>query len=195
MSKTKQVKIGSLTIGGGAPVAVQSMTSTKTYDVEATVSQIKELEKAGCDLVRVSVPDEASVKALPEIKSSIKIPLVGDIHFKPSLALKAIEAGVDKIRINPGTIRNEERMKEIINAAGEAEIPIRIGLNSGSLPEKFEELKHKDLAKALVEGAQEAIEFFENEGFKNLVISVKASDVLDTVKAYQELSKNTGYPL
>ena len=187
--------MGSVVIGAGAPVAVQSMTNTKTYDVAATVKQIKELEAAGCEIVRVSVPDDASAAALPKIKEQINLPLVADIHFKPSLAVKAIENGADKIRINPGTIRDKERLKPVIQAAGERNIPIRIGVNSGSLPQKLEELRHSDLAKALVEGTIETIRLFENEGFKNLVISCKASNVMETIKAYEALSKNITYPL
>lgn len=193
--KTKQVKIGSVIIGGGAAIAVQSMTNTKTYDVEATVGQIKRLQQAGSEIVRVSVPDEASVEAIPKIKGKISIPLVADIHFKTSLAVKAIEAGADKIRINPGTFRNESRLQEVISAAGNNNIPIRIGINGGSLPAKYDDLKHKDLARALVESAMEFIDIFEQQAFNQLVISCKATDVIQTIKAYQQLSQATNYPL
>lgn len=195
MNKTKLIKIGNVSIGAGNAVAVQSMTNTKTYDVKSTLAQIKRLEAVGCEIIRVSVPDDESAKALDEIKSNINIPLIADIHFKPSLALKAIKNGVDKIRINPGTIRSEDKLKEIIHAAGEKGIPIRIGANSGSLPPELEELKHINLAKALVESTLRTIEIFEKENFYNLVLSCKASDVIQTINAYTELSKNVDYPL
>ncbi len=195
MKTTKKIKIGSIYIGGGSPIAVQSMTNTKTYDVKATVEQIKRLEKAGCELVRVSVPDEASVQAIGEIKKQISTPLIADIHFKTSLAVKAIEAGADKIRINPGTFQNEGHLEEVIEAAKDKKIPMRIGINSGSLPKKYDDLKHKNLANALVKSTIEMIEFFEKRGFDNLVISCKASDVTEMINAYQRLSKNTRYPL
>ncbi len=195
MPKTKVIMIGSVAIGGSNPVAVQSMTNTKTYDIDSTVGQIKQLEDAGCDIVRISIPDNASVEALPEIKKRTDLPIVADIHFKPTLAVKAIENGADKIRVNPGTIRNTDRFKEIIEAATQKDIPIRIGANSGSVPEKYQKLKHSDLAKALVESTMETISIFEAEGFENIVLSCKASDVIETIKAYEELSKNTDYPL
>ena len=194
-SNTKEIKIGSVAIGASNPIAVQSMTNTKTYDVDSTVEQIKQLQKAGCDIVRVSIPDDASVDALPEIKKRVDLPIVADIHFKPTLALKAIENGADKIRVNPGTIRDKARFKAIIEAAAIKNIPIRIGANSGSVPEKYQELKHSDLSKALVESVLDTISIFEDEGFNDLVISCKASDVIETIKAYEELSKNTDYPL
>ena len=193
--KSRPVNIGSVTIGGENTIAVQSMTNTKTHQVAETIAQIKELEKAGCDLVRVAVPDQESVEALKSIKSGIEIPLIADVHFNWQLAIKAIENGADKIRINPGNIGDLERVAEIIRKAKERKIPIRIGVNAGSLHKKFRHLAEKNLAEALVKSAVEFVRFFENQQFQNIVISVKSSSVTTTIQAYQELAGMVDYPL
>lgn len=192
--KTKVVKIGSLKIGGNFPILVQSMTNTPTSDVDKTVQQIKRLEKAGCEIIRVGVPDLKSAKVLGIIKRKINIPLVADIHFSAKLAIEAINRGVDKIRINPGNFPNSG-LEKIVNLAKKNKIPIRIGINSGSL-EKDLLGKHKRVtAEMMVESALRNIELMEKFGFYNLVISLKAPDVLRTVKAYEMLSEKVSYPL
>lgn len=182
--KTKIIKIGSQKIGGNFPVRVQSMTNTLTSNIRATVRQIKKLEAAGCEIIRVGVPDLKSAKVLGEIKKRIKIPLVADIHFSAELAQEAINQGVDKIRINPGNFPKKDLAK-IVELCKKRKIPIRIGVNSGSL--------EKDMS--MVEAALKNIKLMENLGFRDLVISVKASDVLRTVRAYEILSKKVNYPL
>jgi len=192
--KTKVVKIGSLKIGGNFPILVQSMTNTPTSDVDKTVQQIKRLEKAGCEIIRVGVPDLKSAKVLGIIKRKINIPLVADIHFSAKLAIEAINRGVDKIRINPGNFPNSG-LEKIVNLAKKNKIPIRIGINSGSL-EKDLLGKHKRVtAEMMVESALRNIELMEKFGFYNLVISLKTPDVLRTVKAYEMLSEKVSYPL
>jgi (E)-4-hydroxy-3-methylbut-2-enyl-diphosphate synthase len=189
------VKIGKVRIGGDAPVAVQSMTNTKTQDVAKTVSQINELERAGCEIIRVAVPDEEAVEALKEIKKRIKIPLVADIHFNWRLALRAIENGANKIRINPGNIGDLRRVKEIIEKAKNKKIPIRIGVNSGSLHKKYRHLAEENAAEALVKSALEFVRFFEDQDFFDIVISVKSSSVSTTIEAYEKLANLIDYPL
>lgn len=191
--KTKKIKIGPVTIGGGAPVAVQSMTKTDTRDFKATIAQIKRLEDAGCEIVRVAVPDSDSAKALTKIKKGIRIPLVADIHFDWRLALESIDRGADKIRINPGNIGSESRVKEVVRAAKQAGIPVRIGINAGSIKKG---LKTKGtVAEQMVFSALEYVRMFEGRDFTDIVISVKAADVHSTVDAYRLLAKKTGYPL
>jgi len=192
---SRQVKIGNVMIGGDAPIAVQSMTNTKTQDIEKTISQIKRLEKAGCDILRVAVPDDEATEALKEIKKSIKVPLVADIHFNWKLALKAIENGADKIRINPGNIADVERVKQIIAGAKERGIPIRIGVNSGSLHKKYRHLAEENPAEALVKSALEFVGFFEGQDFCDIVVSVKSSSVSVTIEAYEKLAGLVNYPL
>jgi (E)-4-hydroxy-3-methylbut-2-enyl-diphosphate synthase len=194
MPKTKIIKIGKIKIGGGFPVRVQSMTNTDTKDVEKTVKQIKELEKAGCEIIRVSVPDLASAKAIKDIKKRINIPLVADIHFSGELALEAMRQGADKIRINPGNFPKES-LKEIVALAKKKNIPIRIGVNSGSLEKEILGKREKASAEMMVESAVKSIKSMERLGFHNLVISLKAPDVLRTVKAHELLSKKTNYPI
>jgi (E)-4-hydroxy-3-methylbut-2-enyl-diphosphate synthase len=191
--KTRPVKIGNLIIGGGAPIAVQSMTNTKTEDVTATVKQIKELEGVGCELVRVAVRSREALEALANIKSKITIPLVADIHFHWEYALEAIRAGVDKVRINPGNIGSLKDFAKVVEAAASARVPLRIGVNAGSLHPKFN--KEQALWLALVKSCLEYVNFCEKLGFTQLVLSVKASSVRDTVLAYQALAKETDYPL
>ncbi|MBI4744410.1 MAG: flavodoxin-dependent (E)-4-hydroxy-3-methylbut-2-enyl-diphosphate synthase [Actinobacteria bacterium] len=191
---SKQIKIGNLKIGGNEPILVQSMTNTKTSDVSATVNQIKELEKAGCEIVRVAVLDKKSAEVLGEIKRRINIPLVADIHFDYRLALIALENGIDKLRINPGNIGSYERVKAIVEKTKEKEVPIRIGVNSGSVADKYMN-RSKNLVKALVDSALDSIEILESLGFYDIVLSVKASSVPVTIEAYQLLAKQVDYPL
>jgi (E)-4-hydroxy-3-methylbut-2-enyl-diphosphate synthase len=192
--KTKIIKIGGIKIGGGFSVAVQSMTNTQTSDVAKTVKQIKELEAAGCEIIRVGVPDIKAAKALGRIKSKINIPLVADIHFSANLAIEAIKQGVDKLRINPGNFPKDE-LKEVARLAAKNNIPIRIGINSGSL-EKDLLGKHKFVtSKMMVDSAMRNIKLMESLDFYNLVISLKSPDIFRTIKAYELLSEKTDYPL
>lgn len=193
--KTKKVWVGKVAIGGGTPISVQSMTKTNTRDVSATVKQIKRLEKAGCEIIRVAVPDMESALVLPKIKSQIKIPLVADVHFDYRLALKAIDSGVDKLRINPGNIGAEWKVKEIVKSAKERKIPIRVGVNAGSLPRDLLAKYKKPSPPALVDAALRQVRILEELDFNNTVISLKAFDVPTTVEAYQLISKKTNYPL
>lgn len=194
MPKTKIVKIGKVKIGGGFPVRIQSMTNTPTWDVKKTVRQIKELEKVGCEIIRVSVPDLASAKAIKSIKKQINIPLVADIHFSDELALEAIRQGADKIRINPGNFP-KKGLKEIAALAKKKNIPIRIGINSGSIEKELLGKHKKATADMMVKSAMNNIRLMERLNFRNLVISLKAPDIPRTVKAYELLSKKTSYPL
>jgi len=191
----RQVPIGKVTIGGHNPIAVQSMTRTKTSDIETTVAQIIGLQKAGCDIVRVAVPDESAARALTSIKRQIDIPLVADIHFDPQLALLAIEAGADKIRINPGTFTKTAMLTKIITQAKEKNIPIRIGVNSGSIERDLLKKYGKPCAAALVESMLRHMAAFEKLSFENLVLSLKASDVNMTIEAYQAIAAKTDFPL
>lgn len=192
--KTRPVKVGNLIIGGDAPISVQSMTTTKTSNVKATVAQIKELERAGCEIIRVAVPDMDSARSLKAIKEQIDIPLVADIHFDYRLALAALEGGADKLRINPGNIGSQERVKAVVKMAKEKRVPIRIGVNAGSLHKKYLPKKHQNLADALVESALEHVRILENLDFFDIVLSVKSSSVLTTIKAYRELAELVDYP-
>ncbi len=193
MSK-KSVYVGNVKLGGGAPVSIQSMTNTDTRDASATVSQIMELEAAGCEIVRSSVYDEACVRALPEIIEKIHIPLVADIHFDYRLAIGAIEAGIDKVRINPGNIGSQMKVKELAAAARDHGVPIRVGVNGGSL-EKELLAKYGMSAAAMVESALRHVAILEKESFYDIVISMKASMAADTVRAYRLASQRTDYPL
>jgi len=192
--KSKIIKIGSQKIGGNFPILVQSMTNTPTSDIERTAKQIKELEKAGCEIIRVGVPDLKSVSGLREIKKRINIPLVADIHFSADLALEAINQGVDKLRINPGNFP-KDRLKEIVKAAKKKKIPIRIGINSGSIEKDILGPEKRVTAEMMVKSAVRNIKLMEKLEFYDLVISLKAPDVLRTVKAYEMLAKKVNYPL
>jgi len=192
--KSKIIKIGNQKIGGNFPILVQSMTNTPTSDIERTAKQIKELEKAGCEIIRVGVPDLKSVSGLREIKKRINIPLVADIHFSADLALEAINQGVDKLRINPGNFP-KDRLKEIVKAAKKKKIPIRIGINSGSIEKDILGPEKRVTAEMMVKSAVRNIKLMEKLEFYNLVISLKAPDVLRTVKAYEMLAKKVNYPL
>lgn len=192
---TKKVRIGNLYIGGGEPIRIQSMTNTKTKDVEATVEQILSLESLGCDIIRVAVPDLDSAKAISKIKSRIHIPLVADIHFDYKLALEAIYNGADKIRINPGNIGNERKVQEIAKEAKRYGIAVRVGANSGSLPKDILQKYKSPVPEAIVEAAIYQVKLLEKFDFDNIVVSVKSSDVLTTIKSYEILSQNLNYPL
>ena len=192
---TKVIKIGNRVIGGGNPVLIQSMTNTKTEDVEATVAQILSLEKAGCDIIRCAVPDMEAARALSQIRKQIHIPLVADIHFDYRLAIAAMENGADKIRINPGNIGSKERIKAVVDTAKERNIPIRVGVNSGSLEKELVEKYHGVTAEGLVESALDKVHIIEELGYDNLVISIKSSDVLMCAKAHELIAKQTQYPL
>ena len=192
---TKEVKIGNRVIGGGNPILIQSMCNTKTQDVEATVAQILELEKAGCDIIRVAVPDMDAAKALSEIKKQIHIPLVADIHFDYRLAIAAIDNGADKIRINPGNIGSIDRIKAVVEAAKAKNIPIRVGVNSGSLEKNLVEKYGGVTAEGLVESALDKVKIIEDLGYDNLVISIKSSDVMMCVKAHELIADKTEHPL
>lgn len=195
MKNTKAVHIGDRVIGGGNPILIQSMTNTKTEDVAATVKQINELARAGCDIIRCAVPTMEAAKALKEIKKQISIPLVADIHFDYRLAIAAIENGADKIRINPGNIGTIERIKAVVAAAKERNIPIRVGVNSGSLEKEIVEKYGKVTAQGLVESALDKVKIIEDCGYDNMVISIKSSDVLMCIEAHEILSEKTNYPL
>ena len=192
---TKVIQIGDRKIGGGNPIAIQSMTNTKTEDVKATVEQILRLERAGCEIIRCTVPTLEAAAAIREIKKQIHIPLVADIHFDYRMALAAIENGADKIRINPGNIGNPERVKAVVDAAKERNIPIRVGVNSGSLEKPLVEKYGGVTAEGIVESALDKVHMIEDLGYDNLVISIKSSDVLMCVKAHELLAGRTVYPL
>lgn len=192
---TKEVHIGNVVIGGGSPIKIQSMTNTKTEDVKATVAQIKKLEAAGCDIIRCAVPTMEAAQALKEIKKEISIPLVADIHFDYKLAIAAMENGADKIRINPGNIGSKERVKAVVMVAKERNIPIRVGVNSGSLEKELIEKYHGVTAEGIVESALDKVKWIEDMGYDNLVISIKSSDVLMCVKAHELISGQTDHPL
>lgn len=193
--KTRQVKVGQLLIGGDAPISIQTMAKTKTDDVKATIEQIHDIQQAGADLVRVAVPDESSARSLGEVRHNIQIPLVADIHFNSKFALIALEQGVDKLRLNPGNIRNETKIRDIVRAAKERDIPIRIGVNAGSLDPDISK-KWGMTPRALVESAKRELSYFDKEGFGDVVISLKASDVKTTIASYRLAAEELGdYPL
>ena len=193
--KTREVKIGNRIIGGNHPIAIQSMTNTKTEDVAATVAQIHQLTKAGCEIIRCAVPTMEAAKALGEIKKQITIPLVADIHFDYRLAIAAMENGADKIRINPGNIGSADRVKAVVDEAKSRNIPIRVGVNSGSLEKDLVEKYHGVTAEGIVESALDKVKMIEDMGYDNLVISIKSSDVLMCAKAHELIAKQTQYPL
>ena len=192
---TKVIKIGNRVIGGGNPILIQSMTNTKTEDVEATVAQILSLEKAGCDIIRCAVPTMEAAEALSQIKKQIHIPLVADIHFDYRLAIAAMENGADKIRINPGNIGSKERIQAVVDTAKERNIPIRVGVNSGSLEKELVEKYHGVTAEGLVESALDKVRIIEEMGYDNLVISIKSSDVLMCARAHELIAEKIQYPL
>ncbi len=194
-NNTKVIRIGDRVIGGGHPILIQSMTNTKTDDIKNTVAQIQELTRAGCDIIRCAVPDMEAAKALKEIKKQISIPLVADIHFDYKLAIAAMENGADKIRINPGNIGSTERIKAVVDCAKEREIPIRVGVNSGSLEKHLVEQFGGVTAEGLVMSAMDQVHRIEDMGYDNLVISIKSSDVMMCVRAHELINEQTDYPL
>jgi (E)-4-hydroxy-3-methylbut-2-enyl-diphosphate synthase len=191
--KSKPVKIGNVTVGGGAPIVVQSMTKTNTTDVMSTILQIKELEGCGCEIVRVAVPDKEAAEAIKDIKKAITIPLIADIHFDHRLALKALESGCDGLRLNPGNISDPEKVKEIARAAKKRKVPIRVGVNAGSLP-PTPDLK-LSTSERMVEAAMEQIRLLEEFDFDLIKVSAKAFDVPTTIEAYRSLAQKVPYPL
>ena len=193
--KTRKVKVGNLEIGGNAPISVQSMTNTDTTNISDTISQIHKMEKEGCELVRVAVPDLESCYSLPLIKKEINIPLVADIHYDYKLALKSIELGVDGLRINPGNIRNNEKIKLIIKSAKKMDLPIRVGINSGSLDKSILKIYKKVTPKALVESAVNVIKIFDEINYHNIIFSIKSTDVINTIEANKIFSSKYDYPL
>lgn len=194
-NETKEVRIGNVIIGGNHPVAIQSMTNTRTEDVQATVEQILRLEKAGCEIVRCTVPTQEAAEALKEIKKQIHIPLVADIHFDYKMAIAAIENGADKIRINPGNIGSGERVKAVVDKAKEYSVPIRVGVNSGSLEKPLLEKYGGVTAEGIVESALDKVRMIEELGFDNLVVSIKSSDVMMCIRAHELLAPQCPYPL
>lgn len=192
---TKVVTIGDRVIGGGNPVLIQSMTNTRTEDVEATVEQILRLERAGCEIIRCTVPTMEAAQALKKIKEQIHIPLVADIHFDYKMAIAAMENGADKIRINPGNIGDRDKVAAVVSAAKERNIPIRVGVNSGSLEKELVEKYHGVTAEGIVESALDKVGIIEALGYDNMVISIKSSDVLMCVRAHELLAQRTDYPL
>lgn len=193
--ETKVVNIGNVAIGGGNPIAIQSMTNVKTEDVEACVGQILKLEEAGCEIIRCTVPNEAAAKAIAEIKKQIHIPLVADIHFDYKMAIAAMENGADKIRINPGNIGSIDKVKAVVDVAKERNIPIRVGVNSGSLEKELVAKYNGVTAEGIVESALDKVHIIENLGYDNMVISIKSSDVMMCVRAHELLAGKTVYPL
>ena len=192
---TKIVKIGDRVIGGGNPILIQSMTNTRTEDVKATVDQILRLEAAGCEIIRCTVPTLEAAEAFKEIKKQIHIPLVADIHFDYKMAIAAMENGADKIRINPGNIGSREKVEAVVKVAKERNIPIRVGVNSGSLEKELVEKYHGVTAEGIVESALDKVGIIEDLGYDNLVISIKSSDVMMCVKAHEILAEKTSHPL
>lgn len=192
---TKKIRIGNVEIGGGSPVAIQSMTNTKTEDVDATAAQILELEKAGCEIIRCAVPTMEAAEALAKIKEKIHIPLVADIHFDYRLAIAAVEHGADKIRINPGNIGTSDRVQAVVDKAKEYKIPIRIGVNSGSLEKPLVTRYGGVTAEGLVKSAMDKVHMIEEMGYDNLVVSIKSSDVMMCVKAHEKIAEQCPYPL
>ncbi len=194
-NKTKVISIGDKVIGGGNPILIQSMTNTKTEDIAATIAQILKLQEAGCEIIRCTVPNLAAAQAIGEIKKAISIPLVADIHFDYQMAIAAMENGADKIRINPGNIGSCEKVAEVVKVAKSRNIPIRVGVNSGSLEKELVEKYHGVTAEGIVESALDKVHMIEELGYDNLVISIKSSDVMMSVKAHELLAGKTPYPL
>ena len=195
MGSKIQVTAGNVKIGGGAKVSVQSMLNIPSTDIEGSVRQAKELEEAGCEIIRAAIPNKDAVKLIPALKEAVSVPIVADIHFDYKLALEACAAGIDKIRINPGNIGSAERVKAVVDCARERNIPIRVGVNSGSLEKDLVDKYHGVTAEGIVESALDKVHIIEDLGYDNLVISIKSSDVLMCVAAHEKLVKETNYPL
>ncbi|MBW1976493.1 MAG: flavodoxin-dependent (E)-4-hydroxy-3-methylbut-2-enyl-diphosphate synthase [Deltaproteobacteria bacterium] len=193
--KTRCIYVGNIPIGGGAPIAVQSMTNTDTRDVRSTVRQVQQLFKAGCEIVRIAIPDQDAARAFNKIKAAVDPPLIADIHFDHRLAIAALKAGADGIRINPGNIGSRRAIEKIIEEASAREVPIRLGINAGSLPSRILKKYRHPTPSAMLETALDYIRLFENLGFRQMKISLKSSNVLDTISGYQMLSREVDYPL
>jgi (E)-4-hydroxy-3-methylbut-2-enyl-diphosphate synthase len=193
--KTRGINVGGVKIGNGNPVVVQSMLKTDPQNFQATADQLRDLKKVGCEIVRIALPQENTCKIIPFLKSEVDMPIIGDIHFNHGIALKAMELGIDGIRINPGTINNARKMKEVAIAAKERNIPVRIGINIGSLEKKILKKYPEPNADAMVESALSCIKLFEDQGHTALKVSLKASDTLQTLRAYQQFSRVSDYPL
>jgi (E)-4-hydroxy-3-methylbut-2-enyl-diphosphate synthase len=193
--KTKKITIGNVPIGGDSPIVVQSMLKTDPDDFQATLNQTRELKKAGCELVRIALPQEETCKIIPFLKKEVDIPIIGDIHFNHRIALKAMELGIDAIRINPGTINNVRKVQEVAKAARDTKTPIRIGMNVGSVEKRILKQYKKPTADAMVESALYYTRLFEDAGWTELKVSLKASDVYQTIEAYKKFSKQSHYPL
>ncbi|MFL3051297.1 MAG: flavodoxin-dependent (E)-4-hydroxy-3-methylbut-2-enyl-diphosphate synthase, partial [Candidatus Neomarinimicrobiota bacterium] len=193
--KTRQVMVGDLPVGGDAPISVQSMTTTKTDDVEATIKEIDRLEEAGCQIIRLTVPDEASARALPKYKKRMNVPLVADIHFNYKMAILAVEGGADKIRINPGNIGNRDRVEKVLTKVKDAGLPIRIGVNAGSLERDLLEKYGYPTPLAMVESAERHINICREFDFEDIIVSLKASDVRLMIDSYTLFSKKFDYPV
>ncbi len=194
-NETRQISIRGLAVGGGSPVRIQSMTNTDTRDVEATVGQAKRLASAGCEIIRIAIPDETAAEALKEIRAALDIPLVADIHFKHTLALRALEAGIDKLRINPGNIGSSDRVREVAEAAKERGVPIRVGVNAGSLRKDILERHGHPTPEALAESAFEEVDVLNEAGFEDVAVSIKASNVMNTLKANLLFAEKKNNPL
>ena len=195
MRKTKEIRVGKIFIGGDWPITVQTMTKTDSHDVRKTVEQVKELEKLSVDIVRISIPDLDCVKTIREVKKETSVPIVADIHFDYKIAIESIKAGVDKVRINPGNIGAKWKVREIAKVAKDYNVPIRVGANSGSLKKEYLSKYDGDFANALVESALDEIRILESVGFEDIVVALKSSDVLTTIRANQLISQKVDYPL
>lgn len=193
--KTRTISVGNVRIGGDNPVVVQSMLKTNPKNVEETIEQLQDLKKAGCEVARIALPQEETCEIIPALKKTVDIPIVGDVHFNHMIALKAMELGIDCIRINPGTINNDEKLKEVATMARERRIPIRIGINVGSLEKRILKKYPRPNADAMVESALSAVKLFEDQGHTALKISLKASDIFQTIEAYRKFSNVSDYPL
>ncbi len=193
--RRREVAVGKVVLGGDNPVAIQSMTTTDTFDVDATLSEIKRLEDAGCELVRVSVPDKRSADALPAIKKQMRVPLIADIHFHPEMALAAIDAGVDKVRLNPGNIVSEWRIEPVAKELVKRRIPVRVGVNSGSIAYDLQPLYRKDPVSAIVQSAHRYVDLLEKYGIRDIVVSLKSSEVPITVECYRKFALESDLPL
>ena len=191
----REVSVGNVKIGGNNPISIQSMTNSDTRDANATIAQIKRLEEVGCDIVRVAVPDMIAAKNIGEIKRNVNIPVIADIHFDHRLAIEAIDQGVDGVRINPGNIGSIEKVKEVVNKCKEKNLKIRIGVNGGSLEKELLQKYGSATAEALVESAMGHVKILEDLDFRNIVISLKSSDIYKTLEAYELISKKVDYPL
>jgi len=193
--KTKKIRIGNVFMGGDSPIVVQSMLKTNPENFQETLDQTRELKRAGCELIRIALPQEETCKIIPFLKKEVDVPIIGDIHFNHKIALKAMRLGIDAVRINPGTINNVRKVKEVALCAKETKTPVRIGMNIGSMEKRILKKYHKPNAEAMVESALYYISLFEDIGWTELKVSLKASDIFQTIDAYKKFSKLSDYPL